>query len=280
MYTIQPLSPTTLTKVHILSRDISIEFDVSIDSWRKLILGAAFDTLVILLVYSTISVAVVMLLAIWRSVLAGTLKTSLLRRKPLLVPSLVFIITTLVISTYYPLPMSVYHGPHQRDVYFPTEGRFTVFETIAYDDAQIRIRRSLEIDEWVEFFANFSQDGAVIQFLAVNITYSDLDENYMVNEILSLEPGLYDFEIAYTFYESGIIQEDEYLDILLYQPIKLSFLPEVTDWASYQFLLGFGLVFLFLAGVFIGREEKSRESEELVDQEPPRDETYAKRFKV
>ncbi len=230
--------------------------------------------------YSSLAVAVVMLLAIWRSILKGNLKTSLLRRKPLLVPSLVFIIATLVVSTYVPLPMSVYHGPHQRDVFFPSEGRFTVYETIAYDDAQIRIRRSLEIDERIEFFANFSQDGVVIQFLDVNITFNDLDENYAVNQFLSLEPGLYDFEIAYTFYQSDVIQIDVYVDILLYQPIKSSFVPEVTDWASYQFLLEFGLIFLFLGGVFIGREKKSRQSEDIVDQEPPRDETYAKRFKV
>lgn len=221
-----------------------------------------------------------MLPTVWGRALKGNLKTSILRKKPLLVPSLVFVITTLVVSAYVPLPMSVYHGSHQQDVNFLGEGRFAVYETIAYDNARIRIRRSLEVDERVEFFANFSQDGEVIQYLAVNITYNDLDENYMVNEILSLEPGLYDFEMTYTFYKSDVIQSDEYVDILLYQPINSSFLPEVIDWASYQFILGFGLLFFFLVGLIIGRERKSRKSEEPVDQEPPRDETYSKRYKV
>jgi len=243
-------------------------------------MGAAFDTLMLLLTYSSLAVVIVMILAIWRSVLVGNLKTTILRRKPLLVPSLVFIIATLVVSTYVPLPMSVYHGPHQRDVNFPSEGRFTVYETTAYDDAQLRIRKNLDLDERVEFFANFSQNGVLVQGLGLNITFYDIDADYFVHLTLSLEPGLYDFEITYTFYLSDVIQDDEYVDVLLYQPIKLSFLPEVTDWASYQFILGFGLVFLFIGGVFIGREKKSRQREEFVDEEPPRDETYAKRYKI
>ncbi|MGY5865647.1 MAG: hypothetical protein RTV41_13675 [Candidatus Thorarchaeota archaeon] len=228
--------------------------------------------------YSSITVVIVMVLAIWRGVLAGNLKTGLIRRKPLLVPSLVFIITTIVVLSSVPLPMSVYHGPHQRDFSHITSGRFTVYETIAYDDAQLRFSRSLESNERIEVFANFSLDDVVILSLLLNITPGDLDENYQFSEILGLEPGLYDVEIEHTYYVADTIQDPTFVNILLLQPVDASFLPEVTEWASYQFILGFGLFFLFLGGLCIGREKKSRRSTEFVDQEPPRDERYLTKY--
>ncbi|MFW9927455.1 MAG: hypothetical protein ACFFDM_11940, partial [Candidatus Thorarchaeota archaeon] len=75
--------------------------------------GAAFDSLMLLLGIGTINIIIIMTLAILRGVLSGNLKTSFIRRRPLLVPSLVFTFTIIIGMTSLPIPMSAYHGINQ-----------------------------------------------------------------------------------------------------------------------------------------------------------------------
>lgn len=221
-----------------------------------------------------------MALAMWRSFLAGNFKTSLIRRKPLLVPSLVFIITLIILVSSVPLPMSVYHGPNQITDSRSLSARFRVYEPGAYEaDTQTRVRWSLASNAWIGVFANFSQEGVVVDSLFINMTQGALDEDNGMTRSISLNPGMYDVSIETMYYVDGTLQDQPYINIIVHQPIESAFIPEVTAWASYQFIIGVCCFFLFMGGICIGREEKTRWSREPIDQEPPREERYPSKFK-
>ncbi len=220
-----------------------------------------------------------MLLAIWKSVLAENFKTSLIRRKPLLVPSVVFTITILIVMIYAPLPMSVYKGPNQRSDYQTMSVEFQMYEPGVYENyVELRVSQYLESDERIEVFANFSQGDIVIESLAVNMTPEVLDSNHGLVRNINLALGLYNVSVITVYYIDGILQDPAYPHILLNQPIDSAFMPEITDWSTYPVILGFCCFFLFLGGLCIGREEKTRRRREPIDEEPPRDELYRRRF--
>jgi hypothetical protein len=223
-----------------------------------------------------------MALAMWRSFLAGNFKTSLIRRKPLLIPSLVFIITILVVPVIIPLPMSAYRGPNLVRDHQTMSAQFDVFETDVYEsNIEFRVALGLEINtyERIEVFANFSQDGVVVRSLFINMTPDSLDENHGVSQSISLDAGLYHVSVITNYYFNDILQDPAYTIILVNQPVVSAFILELTAWASYQFILGACCIFLFLGGICIGREEKTRWSREPIDQEPPREERYPSKFR-
>ncbi len=221
-----------------------------------------------------------MALAIWRGMLAGNLKTSLIRRKPLLVPSLVFTITIIIVIAYIPIPMSVYHGTNDLQYSEFTYSRFRVYESGAYEaETLVRVSRIVEPEDRIEIYTYFSQNETVIGTLFINITNDDLDVYGGVTRSISLEPGLYDVSINATFFDDGVEQEEFYIGILVNQPVTSSFIPEITSWGTYQFVLSIVCLFLVLGGICIGREDRTRKSEDDIDQEPPRDgEVYGRKL--
>ena len=242
-------------------------------------MGAAFDSLLMLLGTGVIVTIVVMALAIWRSALAGNLRTSFIRRKPLLIPSLVFTITIIITATYLPIPMSVYHGPNDSQYSQFTARSFRVYEEGAYEaDTLVRVSLNIEPDDWCEIYTYFSQNETVIGTLLINMTLDDLDAYGGVTRSISLEPGLYDLSVNATYFNDGVEQELDYVQPLINQPVTSLFIPEITDWNTYRFIFGFVSFFLVLGGICIGREDRTRRSEEDIDQEPPREgEIYGKK---
>jgi hypothetical protein len=243
-------------------------------------IGAAFDSLILVLGLAAIMTISVMALAIWRGVLSGNLKTSFILRKPLVVPSLVFTFTIIITMTTIPIPMSAYHGINQLLYSDYSYSSFRVYEAGVYDaDTLVRVARNVEPDDWIEIYAYFSQEETVIGTLFINMTEDILDTYGGVTRTINLEPGWYEVSTNVTFFDNGVEQEEYYLDILINQPVVSSFLPEITSWSSFLVILGIVCVFLILGGLCIGREGRTRRSEEDVDQEPPREgEVYVRRW--
>jgi hypothetical protein len=231
--------------------------------------------------YGFVVTLVVMVFAILLITRRGDLRTSLILKKPLLVPAIAFIVTILIVMAAVPLPMSVYHGANQRQTYESYSGRFQVYDSIAYEeDLHLQLSSNdLNAEEWIGVYANFSQEGVVVLSLFANLSDSSLENNTLTRDI-SLNPGVYDVEIDNMLFAGGNPDEPTFIGIILYQSLELSFLPQITEWSSYQLLLGFGSLFLLLGGICIGGEEKTRRSAEKIDQEPPRDELYTRRHKV
>lgn len=223
----------------------------------------------------------VLVLALWIGVLSGNLKKSNVWRKPLILPSLAFAITIIVAMTLVPLPMSAYKGDNQiqGDGLFSAE--FTVFETETYE-TEVLVRvvvGSLESNERIEVYINFTQEDILVQSLFINMTSSILDVNGGVTRSVTLAQGIYNATVTDVYYLDGVPQETQYVFTLIHQPVSSSFILELRDWGSYQFLLTFVCIFIVLAGVCVGEEDRTRTSEEDVDQEPPRDgEVYGRKM--
>jgi hypothetical protein len=110
------------------------------------------------------------------------------------------------------------------------------------------------------------------------MTPDSRDENYGVTQTFSLDPGRYNVSVITYYYDNDILQDPSHVSILVHQPVTLAFIPELTEWRTIQFTLGFCILLLFLGGICIGREDKSRRSLEPIDQEPPKEDVYARRY--
>ena len=221
-----------------------------------------------------------MALAIWRGILAGNLKTSLIRRKPLLVPSLVFTITIIIVIAYLPIPMSAYHGTNDLQYSDFTYSRFRVYEAGAYKaETLVRVTSMVEPDDRYEIYTYFSQNETVIGTLFINMTHDALDAYGGVTRSIILEPGLYDVSMNATFFEDGEQPEEVLLHSFINQPVSSVFILEITTWSTFQFILSIVCLFFVLGGICIGREDRTRKSEDDIDQEPPREgEVYGRRL--
>ena len=243
-------------------------------------MGAAIDSLILLLGMGAITTIFVMALAIWRGVLAGNLRTSFIRRKPLLIPSLVFTITIIIGMTSLPIPMSMYHGVNQIQYDEFRLQSFRVYEAGAYQSSvEIRVAMNVEGNDWLEVHTYFSQNDVVIGSLFINVTEATIDEYGGVTQSLLLGPGLYDVTVNDTLYLEGVEQDEAYPYIMINQPAASSFIPEITTWSSIRFMLTIVCMFFILGGICIGRESRTRRSEEDIDQEPPREgEVYGRKL--
>lgn len=222
----------------------------------------------------------VIVLILWRGALSGNLKKSIFWRKPLILPSLTFVIAIIVAMTLVPLPMSVYKGANQIQGYGPFSDEFTVFETEAYEtNLLVRVVESLESNERIEVYVNFSQNDILMQSLLINMTSDILDENGGVTRSLTLVQGTYNATITNRYYIDGVLHEPQYVYTRIHQPVSSSFIPELRDWSTYQFLLTIVCIFLLLAGICVRGEDRTRISEEDIDQEPPREgEVYGRKL--
>jgi len=100
-----------------------------------------------------------------------------------------------------------------------------------------------------------------------------------VTRSINLAPGLYDVTVNSTYFLNGVEQDEAYYDVLINQPVTSSFIPEIASWSGYQFILTIGCLFLILGGICIGRDDRTRISEEEIDQEPPREgEVYGRKL--
>lgn len=223
-------------------------------------IGAALDSLTVLLIIALTTTAGVMAIAVWRGVLSGNLRKSIIWRKPLLLPSIVFTITLFVAMIYAPYPMKVYHGPNQINNYVPYQGTFRVYEAGAYDaDVQIRIVESLASNERLEVNVTFSQEGSVIGLIAIDAIADDFDFYGGLTRSTNLPEGIYNVTINGTRYIDDEPEQIQFLDFTLYQPVTSEFISELTQWSTLRFILGFGSLFLILGGICIDRGDPRKE---------------------
>ena len=175
--------------------------------------------------------------------------------------------------------MSEYQGTNQLQYSDYSSSRFRVYEAGAYEaDTLVRVARMIEPEDRIEVYTYFSQEDSVIGTLFINVTEDILDAYGGVTRSISLLPGLYEVSANITFFDNGVEQEEYHLDILINQPVTSLFIAELASWSSYMFVLGIACMFLVLGGICIGREDRTRRSEEKIDQEPPREgEIYGRR---
>ncbi|MFW9788103.1 MAG: hypothetical protein ACFFE2_12835 [Candidatus Thorarchaeota archaeon] len=214
------------------------------------------DSLILLVTIGVTSSAVVAALALWRGILSGNLRKSVIWKRPLLLPSIVFTMSIIIAAFYAPLPMSAYHGTNQIHRTTPYSGTYRVYEPGVYEaSVQVRVTTGLLPNERLEVFVNFSQAGTEIDSLFMSLTENDLDMNQGATRSVSITPGLYDVAINCTYYLDDAPQDNEWVSFLINQPVESIFIREITDWSTFRFFLGFGCFFLLLSGICVGGDK-------------------------
>ena len=223
------------------------------------VIGAALDSLILLLSIALITTVGAMAILIWRGVLSGNLRKGTLWRKPLLAPSLVFAITLFVAMIYVPHPMAVYHGPNQINRSMPYQGTFTMHEAGAYEDlVQLRITTSLMSNERLWINISFYQDDGTTWSRIIDVIDADFDMYGGVTKTLALPPGTYHVEVSGILYVDDI-PEPVYMQFLVNQAITSLFIGELIQWSTLRFVLGFGTFFFVLGGFCIDRGDPRKE---------------------
>ena len=223
-------------------------------------IGAAIDSLILILEIAVIMTIVVMALVIWRGVLSGNLRKGTFWRKPLLLPALVFSITLIVAMIYVPHPMSAYNGTNQINNHAPYSGTFRVYDPGAYEtEVQVRIDAGLFSNERLEVHVEFSQDDVIVGSLFLNLTEDDFDMDGGVTSSIIVSPGRYDLIINGTHYIDDDSQVVEFLDFYVNQAPTSIFINELVVWSTIRFVIGFGCFFLVLGGVCIDRGDARKE---------------------
>ncbi|MFW9927452.1 MAG: hypothetical protein ACFFDM_11925 [Candidatus Thorarchaeota archaeon] len=226
------------------------------------ILGAALDSLILILEFSLIVTIIVLGLVVWKGILSGDLKKTTVWRRPLLIPSFVFVVTLVIATNALPIPMSAYQGTNQVPGDFQLLATFRVYEGIAYEpEIQVRISRGLEPNQYAEVFVNFTQEGVLVGSLFINVTEDSLDIYGGVTRSIAIAPGVYTVTVNNTFYEDGVSLGLDYIHILVNQPVQSSFIPEITTWSTLQFVIGIFCFILILGGACIGGSEDQRRPE-------------------
>lgn len=223
-------------------------------------IGAALESIVMILQIGFIITLAVMIIAVWRGVLSGDFKRSIIRRRPLLVPSLVFTITIIAAMIYVPYPMSTYHGTNQLLGSTPFTGTYRVYEPGIYDAAvQLRISTSLDPNERLELEADFLQNNIVVGSLVVNLVDSDIDAYGSATRNIILAPGVYHITINSIYFIDDVPQENHYVNFLIHQPVPSVNIPELTDWSTFRFFLEVGCFILLITGLCIGGDRGRRQ---------------------
>ncbi|MCK5152288.1 MAG: hypothetical protein KAQ65_10615 [Candidatus Thorarchaeota archaeon] len=241
------------------------------------ILGAATDSLVIVI---SIAGAVAFLVLIL-GVFIGTNREigysnepqehGFLRKKPLFVPSIAFVVTLLLVIALVPHPMSSYLGLNEEQIYsYEDDVRvFRVYDSVAYRSAiEIHILCFLTRTQILTVRINFLQNDTEITSIETTMNGNSLSETVTEDLVINIQPGLYEVEVP----------GSNYYSVSLSQPLVSGFFDEVLDWETYSFGLILVSAFFILGGICIGREERKRFSTIRIDQEPPRDGAdYARR---
>ena len=217
------------------------------------LMGIAMDSLRLVLLISGVVAFMVFIFAMARESHNESQKPGLVRRKPLLIPSIAFVITALLVITLFPIPMAQYHGLHENRFYLYQEDtiNFRVYDGEIYSH------------EIIIYASHFLDEG---QSLQIDIqVYLDDELEYGDSLILvgpssggmasgqahiALDPDYYRIELD----PAGL----ETISCVVSQPLASGMLPEILVWESYMFLMMVGSFFLLLGGICIGQEDRTR----------------------
>jgi hypothetical protein len=240
------------------------------------ILGAASDSLVTVVAYAGVVAFLVLIVGVFIGTRSeGALR--FLRIKPLLAPSFAFVITLFLVFALVPHPMADYHGLNETSIRYYTRDEpisFIVYDGIAYRSVvQLTAECQIEDGDSITIHVHFRQNDVLVVSTQMTLTGNVFDGIVTEETTVQLEPGRYTADITLS------PTADDFSRLFFSQPLTTGFFNEVLAWESYSFGMIAGSFFFILAGLCIGREDKTRFSHEPQDQEPPKDgAAYARQF--
>lgn len=228
--------------------------------------GAALESITHVLIMSTVVAFMTLVAGV---VLRGRRQNSdpgFLEGRPFAYPAIAFIITALLVMSFFPIPMSEYHGRNElQDHINGTETiDFRVYDSIFYSDSvEITVAEILDLNESLRV----ELEGYVNDTLTTNSTFTidgtggePVITHHEFN--VPLEPGLYEFVIKVSWYEHGVeISGPTSVNIILSQPMASGMFSEVLQWQTYQFLLLVLSILLLIGVLCITTDKENRPKE-------------------
>lgn len=245
-------------------------------------LGLASDSILPVLLISVIVAVIIAVVGIVLIDRDGE-NPGIFRRKPLMVPSVAFIISMLLMITVAPIPMAQYQGMNETHVWFSSSETqtFRVYDGEIYTQGFIvRVTHSLEAGESLEIDIHAYLEDTPAASTTLILNGSIFDDTPSGQVSVGVAPGLYSIDLSLTSIQNGHVTSfDEYIYCIISQPLAEGMSAEVMAWDNYKFFMMLGAFGLILGACMCGKEDKTRISRERVDKEPPRDgEIYTRRW--
>ena len=188
------------------------------------------------------------------------------KRKPLLLPAIAFVITALLVTSFFPIPMSKYYGRNeiQENINGIKTIDFTVYDSIFYSNTlDVTVAEILDFNESL----HVELEGYANDTLTINSTFiingtggGPIITHHEFN--IPLRPGSYELVIKASWYEHGVeIGGPTSVTVIFSQPMASGMFNEVLQWQTYQFLLLVLSIFLLIGGLCITTEKKTRAKE-------------------
>lgn len=211
-------------------------------------MGAALTSLGIVFGYAGISAVVVLVLILVSRRNTERRNRNLIQRIPLLVPAITFLVVSLMVYNYVPLPINEFSRTNT--LYFAGQANYTEAYAVEppggvfLEDVQLNMYRYLSDGEFMRAEFRFYQGTTLVATEIVELNGTGVGTTQEVHELIDLDPGSYTVQVNTTFYNYGVPQDD-ILEAYITQ-LKADSVSELLNWSNYQFFLNiFTVVFLF-----------------------------------
>lgn len=224
-------------------------------------MGAAVDSFILVVGLAGIIALAFLIYSLFTRIKKGPGNRGVFQRMPLLLPSLAFIITIIIILQLGIAPIQDFKGYNSNNYYLfdNTEIRFNVYEPgIAYVEVtDLNIHCTLDAGESVHTILDIYRSNDLIDTITVNLVSSENQSIVSEERVLSLEPGNYLIKVGVTFYEQGVVvQSYNMVRMTLTQETIETLNEELVEWSTYQFMINVGSFFFIIGGLCVGKEDK------------------------
>ncbi|UCE11113.1 MAG: hypothetical protein JSW61_04025 [Candidatus Thorarchaeota archaeon] len=245
--------------------------------------GLASDSMIITLTICGIAAMMALVLGLVMEGNSDSPERGLARRKPLLIPSIVFTATAILVVSLAPIPMAQFRGYNETRFALNEDQTisFSLYDSEAYSRTlNFMATTYLETDESIVVYLRIYQNDSLVLSAALPLLSPLIDEMVVDDTDISIQPGVFTANLSYAYTGSlPSSTSDRWIQVTLSQPLAPGFLSEIIIWDGYRFILGVGSFFFILGGICVGKEERKRRSLKRVDQEPPREgEIYVRKW--
>lgn len=232
-------------------------------------MGAALDSFMITVEYAGIVTIVLLALCLISRFRNNSGSLNVFQRMPLLLPALGFVITVMLVASMGIIPMAQYQGVNSQQ-YYAENGEIFSFnqrdQEFYSHSFQVYSSYYLELNDSIYIDVFVSQDGILIDTLALDIEYSSIQDPVTGRVTIALNPGTYDVQVNFTRYYGGLLEEDPgHVQITISQPLIEGFTEEIVDWSSFQFAINISCIMIILGGLCIGSSTKRERKKDETD---------------
>jgi hypothetical protein len=223
-------------------------------------MGAALNSLAILLGYAGTSAVVALVLILFWRMRTEKSKRNFIQRMPLLTPAIVFLIATLAVYNYVPLPINQFS--QENTLYLQSHANYTEsftvqpFGSVYTDQIEISVSRYMNPGEYVHAEFRFYQDTTLVRTRNIDLNASETPDVIETDYLVALDPGAYTVQVNTSFYDNDVPEEGVFTAYIT-QHMQNS-VAELLNWSNYQFFLNVFTVVLIFSGLCIATEGPDR----------------------